>query len=574
MAKAKVKIKTISKVIPMISSEFEIGLKYGVPYDTLGLPYFPIFHFISNEFITKITHARLEGYNSLVAGIISVKDKLKLKPKQVLSLFTDICDIKGTSEKARAIKEGVTFVFELETDDKESLNNYFKSIHNLGYINDEITGEVEIDVQWDVSDSLCKKKAGLSERTTFSRIDYRFELVSPLCVFTPSQSNDTKNYVPGELIFNMIKRELKDKFYGFDDGEFICTNAYPAYNGRRTIPAPIAFVCEKLDRSQVQYKLATQPDYLKQVQTVKMNNDFLIDIENSTVKRLSVDIEGIPVLLSFDNENSSDDTFNAIRTGYVFAGSIYGSDSQIRQIYDLLNYEKSYFLGTFTDKGYGEVQLSYIQAKEKRIEPESYYKMFDLFVNSDLKLYNSNGLYTSDTDVLLKKIEELLGEQGNLEFVSSHSDSSIIYGNLDNINEEICISKGSAFRIRKRDGSMINVSPIIRKFIGEDTKFGYGEIRTYPPYNQYYRYSDDVRADRAENSRNQDIKDIRISIDIINRILRQEVYDRVKKIALIDKINNTLLDDEEILDVLRTINHYMGGNYQDERLLEIYKEGN
>ncbi len=561
----------------------EVFLDKDIPVDPKGLPYIPLDAALhpedSSNLEIPLGIARLKNYRGLLSELNLINNLEGVSPKIITELYTKIIT-DNDGQTYRVLLPGLTFVAKLDIEESKfaTIEKKLSSIHQIGIVNELVKGLVDISVEKDTGAALKRDPLKLSDKKTFSRIDYTIEIRSPLCIYTPyERDTKTRSYIPGsELLEHLQNYATGADRDALDEPGLICSNAYLTYNDLRGIPAPLSMVVEKLNKDSLWSKLATPPENRPSIQTVRISGDYITGYKKKTVTRFSTDITSIyPVQAKTENLCGSDGVRDAIKEGQIFKGFFKGSDKQIRTIARLLSQKPSFNIGFYADEGYGEVFLR-IDRVEEQSETQPYYAhTFDVFALAPVIMYNSKGLYSYSADSFLDLLEEKLDAKGKLEFVTKMADSGLIYPISKNM--EFCdapvksLLMGSCFRIRTKDKSLIDIGAIKEAFVGCRTECGFGEILAQSPDEKFYRVCEDCDPDSYTVVSPHNTSDLESMAKLCQDLLKRILYYKIARVAIVDSEDNFKKGNAPLF-LLRKMAESYAPSTTDEELEALYQE--
>ena len=208
--KCRIFIKTKSYIGLDFGRFSEVFLDKDIPVDPKGLPYIPLDAALlsddSNNLDIPLGIARLKNYEGLLSELNLINNLEGVSSKIVTELYTKIITDKD-GQTYRVLLPDLTFVAKLDIEESRFtiIEKKLSSIHQIGIINELIKGLVDISVEKSTGISLKRGPLKLSDKKTFSRIDYTLEIRSPLCIYTPyERDTKTRSYIPGsELLAHL-----------------------------------------------------------------------------------------------------------------------------------------------------------------------------------------------------------------------------------------------------------------------------------------------------------------------------------------------------------------------------------
>ena len=325
----------------------------------------------------------------------------------------------------------------------------------------------------------------------------------------------------------------------------------------------------KLDKSQLRYRMAVGKDISRVEQLVNMEDTFTGDIEGHLVHYMTPDIEQI---LPADGKPA-----DALQSGQMFSGIIYGSDEAIRTVVSHLKNDPILNLGDMCDEGFGEAICRVDRICEDEIPAPIPAERFDVCCASDVLLLSDSGMSAYHAEDLLEEVERVLGVPGRLKITSKytgirHDYSRSAEGGWER-DVKRCLKMGAVIRVETLDGSSVDISPLLHTFIGERTEEGYGELIAFPARECYYRLAENVApAVYAMNTVNTS-RDLAISALFVSTVMKDRLKAGVESFAAVDRgeykrgVSAEVLLPMELLHVLRD-SFYPAAS--DEELREWY----
>ncbi|MBP5655224.1 MAG: hypothetical protein J6X33_06880 [Clostridiales bacterium] len=567
-------IKTIGEVSFPQGINSSVGYRYDVPLGRLGIPLIPLEHILSEDEELpsgiRVGFAHPDGYLGLVKSANSLCGIIPNGASYVRNFFTNERFIPDKRYSVRSIKPGLTFTANIFFDekDKDLIKKKLSSITHIGVCDDGITGEVKVKLTttYDVTEDILE----LHDKCDYRRIDISWLIMTPICFAKPYQDGiKTDLFIPGVEIFRELQRGMA-KGYDVDWGSLICSNAYISQKGVRFIPTPLCASVVKLDREQLRYRLAPGKDPSILEQDLTLEGTYTRDPEEHTM------VYTVPETEKILSRNKK--TYDALIPGQIFAGSVYGSDKDIRAIAEYITAHPSTNMGTLSTEGYGEVYCRIDSVAEDVISTEILSRSFDVCCASNVMLLGDNGLPVVSAEALKEELEYVLGNDVKLRVTGKFTDMYKDYG-IDPDRGEVrpvvgCIAAGSVLRIECDDA--IDISPILHTFIGERNRSGYGEIVTYPARGGYYRLADKVLISRYQMDLDSSRRDVQIGANFTKSVITDMVRSRIHGIAINDRkefLEGVPADDLIPIDILRMMRDRFDPTLSDDILIEWYNEG-
>lgn len=576
-------VKLNSKACLKLDEYTDYGVKYGVHMDSLGLPYINIYSILKDNMIDfdglDVGLGFVEHYAAKRYGAYSILWVSETSEKIILSLFTEPYSKDGKFI-GRIIKKDVVFEarIDLPESSREEFDKKISQITSIGYIDENIKGEVEIYTDWNKTQSTNNKidyDYYLKNDNGIYTIDYCLETVSRTCIYTPYEyEQSTKLYIPGKELFDAVNKELNKDNKRLNNLNITFSNAYPSVNTKRTLPVPIGMKTEKLHKDCLHFELNEPPKDYVSVQIVGLKNYFLVDYAQKHIRGIKPETNMIYPLTGEKNDLCGKKSRMAIPAGYVYRGFIKGTKEEILKVIDSLNsLSCSLQIGKYTQEGYGEVKIKLENLSEKIDKPVNLCNEFDLYCTSSLAIYSDKGIYTADINILTEKIEEILGVKDMLEVVTSNIDTENYFDINSNYTQGDtrvkCFKMGSSVRFKTKDGNPIDISKLSDCFIGDYNEYGFGEIYIMPSYKEYYRTFKSIDIDKCELMIPDDFESLREYNDFISEVLKQILKTKIMFLSFNDK-----QEGGEIESVPIEILQYMRDSYckqvSDDELVKLY----
>ena len=571
----EVSIKTIGEVAFDQKMNSAIGYRYDVSFDYLDIPFIPLGRILKSAGINtdemKIGFANPVGYSGLIRSAYKLTEYDRSFRKLIREYYTNEHFFDEEGFIIRSLKAGLDFsaVIEYEGDDPDKLMDTLCQITRIGVTDMDITGEVKINVsKMRYEDS--SEAARLLPLCDYRSLTYTVMLLTPACFYAPySDGAGTHEYIPGEIVRDEILSIIRDKTDTALDSVRV-SNAYISDGHQRLLPTPARVSVVKLDREQLRYRMASGKDYSRVEQDVGLQGTFTYGVQGHFVRYVSPETERII--------SAEDDGYDALSSGQVFKGEIYGTDEQIRTIAAYMSMIGIFHIGMLSNEGFGEVIILPDEAKEADIETEVLSRAFDVCCISDTLIIGENGMPTVRPEDLLTEIEYVAGLQGRLRLVSRYTgiyrDHSFNKKWGMERGESRCFAMGSILRV-EAVGEPVDISPILHTFIGERTADGYGEIITYPAREGYYRLAGKEEAPRYVMNYRESGKALKLGAAQTNDVIIGLIRSRVRAMAQTD-IGEYLsgMTAEELFpwELIENLRDRFDPDITREQFFEWYKE--
>ena len=569
-----IQIKTVGEIAFENRIKLTTGYYCDIPVDTLGIPYLPLAEILRDSELymsvpdLRVGFARPDGYTGLVREADKLVDRITNGAEQIRALYTNDRLLQDKGIRIRSLKSGKTFNAPLYCQEKDlkKVRELVGRITRIGISGYGITGEVECSLlngEIGVSNSTA-----LSDLLTYSSLRYSVVLLTPASFYAPYEDEEnTIKYVPGSELRKAIDKLTTDDILAGSLPEMRFSNAYISENGMRLHPVPLCLSVVKLDKEQLRYRLAPgkDPDRIEQDKQIK--DAFTSDFEEHFMRYTVPEVERIA---SRDGL-----VYDAISQGQTFAGTVYGTDEQIRSLAEWIRKNPLIYFGDLTEEGFGEAYISVSGLDEDPIEVKRFSSCFDVCCQSHTLLLGEEGLPGCRAEDLLTELEYLTGLRGELEIVGRYTevytDYSDRYGWGKDGPVTRCLKMGSVLRVRTKDGKAVDISPILHTFIGEDTCDGYGEIMAYPARDRYYRVTHEDIPRKFERSLPIAVRDLHIGSRMVHDVLTAILKSRVRGLAITD--SREFAEKNEIWDYMPVeLLSVLGNMYDPDLDIEILEK--
>lgn len=528
-------IKTIGEVTFSSNMKLEEGYRYDIPFDNLMLPYLPIAEMLRKEGIAgdgvKVGFAHPEGYRGYIFFAREMLGNRSDFAGFIKRYFTNVHVQKEDGSRIRTIKAGMTFraFLRIPKERRSEAKKLLTGRKKIGITTEDITGEVELSLV--ENSSVSEKQPELSPRANYVSLDYSAMLLTPTCFEAPFSDGDrTYPYVPGTDVLEIVRTNLS----GVSAEELAslrCTNAYIGESNRRLLPVPACVSVVKLDKSKMRYRLAPGRDPNIVEQDVQLTECYSDDFQGNLLTYTTPETEHIV--------SAGGEMYDALTSGQVFGGRIYGNDAVIRKLVSALSDKPFRFIGTLSEEGYGEVYLNITKVSEEEIPAEVPARSFDICCVSDVYLLGDDGMPACRAEDLLEEIEYILGCPGKLELEGRYINICKDFTRNPNWGEDCavtrCLAKGSVIRVKTSDGEPVDIFPLLHCFVGERTNEGYGELMAYPARGQYYRLAESHSPSLYEINYPLTSKEVNTGATFARSVSRSVLQSRIKALAFADR---------------------------------------
>lgn len=528
-----IQIKTIGEVALPSTMNSSVGYLYDVPTDDTGIPYLPLNTiFEANGYSlpeVRLGFAHPDGYMSLVRNATILKENIPNCVPMIRSYFLNERFLPEKMCNIRSLKAGQVLNAHIffEEKDREAIADALAQITHIGVSDGTITGEVSVKLI--SSQHKEENTPSLSAKCSHASLDISYLLRTPTCFHMPyDDGSTTASYIPGSTIREELMQNLKNASVDWEGMVF--SNAYITMNGQRLTPTPICVSVVKLDKEQLRYRLAPGKNPRITEQDKGLDNTYTNECHKHLTHYAAPETERI---LSKDGT-----MYDALCSGQLFMGTIYGSDADIRAVAAYLSQNPVTNIGKLREEGFGEVFQSICQANEKDIPESDLHQTFDVCCASNTLILNNKGMPTCRAEDLLAEIEYILGVSGKLRIVGKYTGVYHDYSRNFRWNEDRgvvrCFAKGSILRLEV-SGEPIDIFPIRHCFIGERTQEGYGEIYAWPARGEYYRLAEKVTLPRYNMISREAPRNIILGARMTKSVITAILKNKVQALATVDQ---------------------------------------
>ena len=563
-----IQIETKGEVSFPVRLETTAGYRYDIPFDNVSLPLLPLSEAIREQVSlpegTIIARAHPAGYLGLVSFAAGMLDTIPNSERFIRAYYTKDRYDRQHGYSIRSVKKGNTFEAQISFPPEagEEVRKALQSITHIGITEDGISGEVTVKL---VERELGQNDSALSPLCSYSSLHYQVMLLSSACFYEPFRGgSSTSPYIPGTAVRQALQRS------GLDCASSIrCSNAYISDGQKRLLPTPMCASLVKLDKTQLRYRMAEGKDPNRVEQDINMEGTFTDDIEGHLVRYVTPEIEQI--------SPSDGRPADALQSGQLFSGILYGSDESIRAAASHLKNNPILNLGDMCGEGFGEAICSVGRLCEEEIHVPILAQRFDLCCASDVLLLSDNGMPAYHAEDLLQEAERVLGVSGRLKISSRytgirHDFSRDPEGGWDR-DVSRCLKMGSVIRVETIDGSAVDISPLLHTFVGERTDEGYGELIAYPAREGYYRLAENTAPAAYAMNTVRTSRDLAIGSLFVSTVMKNILKARVERFAAVDQEEyerGICAEDMLPMDLLRVMKDRLYPAATEEELREWY----
>lgn len=628
----KIKIKLLSDLCTYSGETYNSVVDMDVVYDENGIPYIPakrikgcireavlemkelnlldddkyveIFGKEGNQSSAfTISNAYIKDYDKTVAALQQCQHKGLVSPQNVLNQYTytrtqtavdlntGVAD-ENSLRTIRVVKKGLEFEAECNWKDtakkSEILGQAISLVKHMGISRTRGLGLVSMELD----NSKQEKHVHIEEIELgeMNKINYKIRLNSSMICKSPKGTETvTQDYIAGSKVLGLIAGQMdKDEYQDFmSKGELIVSNAYIMNGDKRCIPGKVSWQKEK-DQSYDSKGEMTVKDmlYNPDVTNKQMTpaNIFYV-AEDKNVVSVETEISyhhQRPIDKSVGRATGDDGSafyqLASIYKGQTFSGSIYANKVQAEQMINAIKKIDNVRMGYGKSSEFGMIDFTLGPAEiiEDTTE-QTNVKEAEVRLLSDVILYNSKGMLTTDIQVLkdylqnILQVQDLQVKNPFLKF-ETVGGFNVTWGKRKPIFN--ALGKGSTFIICSEQG--FDIELLKNQFIGERVSEGYGEISVKETTNET-----DVTVEKLENqvlsSESVDVKHSELIKQLLQCEFKNRLQTRIRK--LLEEKKKEYLKNEEVFNTsvakLRVIykneNSYGGMKNQVDKLVESDK---
>lgn len=333
-------------------------------------------------------------------------------------------------------------------------------------------------------------------------IEYTLELVEPLiCKSVNGGEAKTQDYIEGSKILGLIAQQMKEKGKSFSElitEEMFCSNAYLEQDGIRLLEIPASYYSVK-NHSRIFVDKIYENEKMRQDvnsnkwQLNQAKHSYMTIEKNGSLIRKSVDVEERYHHRRPDDKSigrvyddaSGDSRFyqiSSIAPGQVFRGYLYGSEEQMKMVYDYLSKRTEYYLGYGKQTEYGKVNFRIVETGRKKAKVLTGCKSFTVKLESPAIIYNDRAMYSTDTKDLCDEIDVLLGLKEKQKNLVCKVDKYVNYTSIGGYNVTWnarkpvidAFDKGTVLHYHLSESMDLVIPEDL--FLGERIAEGFGEV--------------------------------------------------------------------------------------------------
>lgn len=451
----------------------------------------------------SLSDAYPKQYEEMLSDLLGEKDKILTNFQNVAGLYsytrtqTSLDSNTGAAEKnslrtIRVVKKGMLFEADLiisprmTKEEKEYLKLATELVTHMGIHRTRGLGTVKIICQEE-------KKEGRQEAVHWkfgerNRIFYSIFLKSSMLNKSP-EGNQTKTqpYIEGGKVLGLLAEGLgKERFQELTKDELIISNAYIMHGEKRCTPLSVSLQKRKDQGFDEKGSMEVMDMlYARDIheQMTPVGGKF-VDPDGYVV---NVDTEinyhhRRPEDKSIGYANGLDGSafyqMEAIHKKQKFGGMILATKKQAEIICSIFSSMRETRMGYGRNTQYGAVELSIdgVESIEEK-KPEKLVYDFQIKLNTPVILYNQNGMYSADVNVLCTYLGEVLGVED-----LALGQMFLTYETIGGFNVTwkrrkpiiTAIGKGSVCTFHTDIGVAVENGEIL--FLGERISEGYGEV--------------------------------------------------------------------------------------------------
>ena len=565
-------IETRGEVSFPIRMETTAGYRYDIPFDNLSLPSLPLSEALRERVSlpegTCIGRGHPAGFPGLIGFARQMLETVPNSERFIRAYYTrDRFDRQG-GYSIRSLKPGnvfearIAFPPEVGEEAQNAARKALESISRIGFTGCGVSGEVTVRL---VDREVRPAEIPLSEKCRYHALHYTVMLLSPACFYEPYRGgSSTSPYVPGAAVRQALSVS------GLTCPPTLrCANAYLSDGQKRLLPMPLCASRVKLDKTELRYRMAAGKNPNRVEQLVSMENTFTGDQERYLVRCMIPEMERIVP--------ASGKPVDALQSGQLFSGILYGSDGEIRAAANHLTHHPILHLGDFRNEGFGEAVCRIDRVCEEDIPAPILTERFDLCCASDVMLISDTGMPACGAEDLLAEAERVLGTPRKLRLLSKFTGirpdfSRSPEGGWDR-NAGRCLQMGSVLRVETVDGRPVDISPLLHSLIGERTEEGYGELIAYPAREDYYRAAENQAPAAYALNPLRTPRDLTIGARFVSTVMRSILRAGVERFAALDREEYKRGVHSEALvpmDLLRELRDRLDPAVTEEKLREWY----
>ncbi|MDO5423023.1 MAG: RAMP superfamily CRISPR-associated protein [Eubacteriales bacterium] len=400
----------------------------------------------------RIGNARLQNYEKNLEYVRNASGNPVFHPQNVLNHFsyvrfqTSLDSETGSADPTslrsmRVAKKGLVFEAQIEMDEKyqkemEICCNAFTSI---GIARTRGLGEISTSlIQQPKEKEECRHAAYVPGAV---RLDYELYLEEPvICKSVNGGEARTLDYIEGSKLLGLIAQELRGRRKDFMEfmaaGELFCSNAYPAWEGKRCVEVPATLYSIKNEEDSYVDQLYPLPKELKEKQMNRMKHCYIrmdaqgnlkkgnVNIEeryhhrrpeDKSIGRVAKEVSSVKEADRGETEGSQFYQMSSIEAGQSFRGYVIGSEDQIRQVYDCLTVRETFYMGYSRSAEYGRTRIRITDTSCRKEEKKVMANEWIVKLEAPTIVYNDRAFYSTDIRDLDAEIRAALKLPGDIQ---------------------------------------------------------------------------------------------------------------------------------------------------------------
>ena len=253
---------------------------------------------------------------------------------------------------------------------------------------------------------------------------YQLQLQSPVLLSMPGAGEENSDRSYPFITGSAIRGALANRYVGehdekdfnklFISGQVRFLNAYPLYEDKRTLPAPLSWHVAKdekdLPTAQAFDFVSDIPDKNILQNPKTLGNVFVAPLPGEVITiatPMQVTVHNVSYKRGVKAKNDSSlFQYEAIAPGYLFAGVILGKEDDLEMMQKLLTQKPQLWLGGSRNAGYGRTTVlktdivdDWQEAYGLQYQPED--KLLTITLLSDTIVRDANGNYSVHPEDLL-----------------------------------------------------------------------------------------------------------------------------------------------------------------------------
>ncbi|MBR2046579.1 MAG: hypothetical protein IJ958_10695 [Agathobacter sp.] len=359
-----------------------------------------------------------------------------------------------------------------------------------------------------------------------------------------------------------MRVEGENAFVDFmNQGQLQCTNAYISVNDKRALPMAASLMKVKNTNDEGRNLAAINVPEVEEKQLVQASNGYAVyydgkiytaDINKQIRYHHSRPVDkGVGHVLA--NDDSQFYQIESLAEGQSFIGSIYGTNEQVKKVYELLTKDVNVRVGAGKNTEYGEAEITITALVECNEDTPKMAKRFVVKCNAATILYNEFGMYSTEKKDVEFAINALLGTDKAVTIQQEFVKCVEIGGYNVTWNAKkptlLAIDKGSLFVCEVNEE--IDLTKYNVAFIGERNSEGYGEITVEEVPEEYVVSYTKKTPKSTENIQQMSANTSKELSSMMYGLLKQDVKEDVEEIAIAKAVEmKKALKNEENINAI------------------------